>query len=63
MKEYFLKNMHLEDHHIDQMMSLREAILRKKESASLIELNHLLQNNLLTQEEFLGRLFELTHKF
>ena len=50
MKQYFLKNLHLEDHHIEQMMNLRETILRKKESASLIELNRQLENNQLTQE-------------
>ena len=30
MKQYFLKNMHLEDSQIDKMMNLREAVLRKK---------------------------------
>ena len=30
MKQYFLKNMHLEDHQIDKMMNLREAVLRRK---------------------------------
>ena len=49
MKQYFLKNMHLEDHHIDKMMNLREAVLRKKESTSLRELNFLIENNMLTQ--------------
>ena len=63
MKQYFLKNMHLEDHHIDKMMYLRETVLRKKESNSLIELNHLLEDNLLTQDEFLDRLLKLTHIF
>jgi hypothetical protein len=39
MKQYFLKNMHLEDDQIDKMMQLRESVLRKKESDSLMELN------------------------
>ena len=63
MKQYFLKNMHLDDQHIDKMMYLREAVLRKRESDSLIELNHLLENNSLTQDEFINRLFQLTHTF
>ena len=30
MKQYFLKNMYLEDQQIEQMMELRETVLRKK---------------------------------
>ena len=30
MKQYFLKNMHLEDRSIEKMLDLREAALRRK---------------------------------
>lgn len=50
MKEYFLKNMYLEDQHVDKMMELREAVLRQKESDGLMELNYLLASNCLTQD-------------
>ena len=63
MKQYFLKNMHLEDRSIEKMLDLREAALRRKQSQHLNNLNYKLENNLLTQEEFLDRLSELTHSF
>jgi hypothetical protein len=53
MKEYFLKNLTTQDQKLDKLMSLREAVLRRKESNSLIELNNLLENNELTQDDFL----------
>ena len=42
MKEYLLRSMRMEDEQIDRMMQLRENVLRKKESDSLLQLNHLL---------------------
>lgn len=42
MKEYFLKNLCIQDQQIDKMMSLREAVLRRRECNSLVELNRLL---------------------
>lgn len=48
---------------MDQMMQLRESVLRRKESDSLKELNYLLENNLLTQDDFIDRLSKLTHSF
>jgi hypothetical protein len=36
MKEYLLKNISVQDQHVDKLMDLREAVLRRKESNSLI---------------------------
>ena len=63
MKEYFLKNMYLEDQHVDKMMELREAVLRQKESDGLMELNYLLASNCLTQDQFIERLSKMTQHF
>ena len=63
MKEYLVRSMRLEDEQIDRMMQLRESVLRRKESDSLLRLNSLLENNRLSQEEFLDQLHILTASF
>ena len=63
MRQQFLKTMTIEDQHLDRLISLRESVLRQKESASLDELNQLLQFNHLSQDEFLSRLTRLTAEF